>query len=443
MSLPLWILVHNLTGHWEITPAREVLLPGGPGMLCRERYAEVPDGEGTCTGTLRLRLDCDAAGKVTLIASGTATDEGDEVKVAVGNTTAHWKLDKLTGTAKVPVESSANEPFVPSPELPVAAGVQDLLIHGWRDGVTLSTLRVGSGQCKLIAAENPPFGAAHKLVLAHKGELPEGDTLISEMADVPAGDYYLAVQVARFAHMDWTSDEQEKWRVSLADLQVGARALPECVPMRSGGGEFEHCVAHELVTAADFEEGGLSLRFTATNAAVKKPGSPSRRRGAAPPKKPSALLRCTANGCSKGGSGKKYGLYTVWTLTPITEAPPAREIEWLNYSNPATWNYTVVPTEENTDVVMVPFGEYLELDIDVKIRVWVVEGVLRFAPWRSITLEAEVFVVNGGEFIIGSSLEPYAHEGVVRLWGTPADITIPIFGKKVMAITHGRVAFYG
>ena len=102
-----------------------------------------------------------------------------------------------------------------------------------------------------------------------------------------------------------------------------------------------------------------------------------------------------------------------------------------------------MPDRSDTDVIYIPFGEKLNLDMDVDIRVWVIEGSLRFDPGRSTTMKGEMIIVNGGVFTIGTESEPFQHEAKIELLGNPSAPVIPVFGKKVLAVTHGSIGFYG
>jgi len=78
------------------------------------------------------------------------------------------------------------------------------------------------------------------------------------------------------------------------------------------------------------------------------------------------------------------------------------------YSDPKTWGDSGVPTNKDTQLIYVPEKVTLELDQDVDIRFWVIEGsVIAAENGRSLTMGAEGIFVNGGTLRVGSPEKPF------------------------------------
>ena len=115
------------------------------------------------------------------------------------------------------------------------------------------------------------------------------------------------------------------------------------------------------------------------------------------------------------------------------------------FSNSAIWGGTV-PTSNSTSIIYIPEGFTLTLDVsNLYFRVWIIEGTLKFDPTMDITMEAEYIIVNGvnAHFTIGSSDAPYDKEAKIKLHGHWRSLGLPKFGVKVIAMTSGRLTFYG
>ena len=115
------------------------------------------------------------------------------------------------------------------------------------------------------------------------------------------------------------------------------------------------------------------------------------------------------------------------------------------FSDSSFWGGTV-PTSNSTSIIYVPEGYTLTLDVsDLYFRVWIIEGTLKFDTTMDITMEAEYIIVNGvnAHFTIGSSDAPYEKEAKIKLHGHWRSLGLPKFGVKVIAMTSGRLTFYG
>ena len=61
-----------------------------------------------------------------------------------------------------------------------------------------------------------------------------------------------------------------------------------------------------------------------------------------------------------------------------------------------------------------------------------------------VNLQAEYIVVShGGVIEIGTEDEPYLSEAQITLHGHVRSIELPIYGAKVLAVTHGRLDMHG
>lgn len=61
-----------------------------------------------------------------------------------------------------------------------------------------------------------------------------------------------------------------------------------------------------------------------------------------------------------------------------------------------------------------------------------------------VHLQSEYIVVShGGAIEIGTEEEPYLSEAQITLHGHVRSIELPIYGAKVLAVSHGRLDFHG
>jgi hypothetical protein len=116
-----------------------------------------------------------------------------------------------------------------------------------------------------------------------------------------------------------------------------------------------------------------------------------------------------------------------------------------NFSDLSTWGSAGVPNSTTTDILYIPAGFNLTLDQDAYFRVWIIEGHLDFSTEKDIHMEGEFIVINGDDahFTIGSPDQPYPKKAKITLHGHWRSLGLPKFGVKVIAMTSGRLTFYG
>eukprot|EP00941_MAST-03F_sp_MAST-3F-sp1_P003352 g3352.t1 len=141
------------------------------------------------------------------------------------------------------------------------------------------------------------------------------------------------------------------------------------------------------------------------------------------------------------------------TPTPIDHGLSTESIYELptgqgRWSDASTWGNNPAPTKESTDVVFVPAGFHLTIDVpNIYIRVWIIEGTLDFDPTMDVHMEGEFIIVNGDDahFTIGTAASPWPSnkKAKITMHGHWRSLGLPKFGVKVIAVTSGRLTFYG
>ena len=116
------------------------------------------------------------------------------------------------------------------------------------------------------------------------------------------------------------------------------------------------------------------------------------------------------------------------------------------FSDPSTWGARGVPDQNSTDMLFIPAGFNLTLDVaDTYFRVWVIEGHLHFQRGMNITMQAEIIVINGDDahFSIGSETHPFEDQANIIMHGHWRSLGLPKYGVKCISLTSGRLTFYG
>jgi len=116
------------------------------------------------------------------------------------------------------------------------------------------------------------------------------------------------------------------------------------------------------------------------------------------------------------------------------------------FSDPSTWGPRGVPDQNSTDMLFIPAGFNLTLDVaDTYFRVWVIEGHLNFQRGMNITMQAEMIVINGDDahFSIGSETRPFEDQANIIMHGHWRSLGLPKYGVKCISLTSGRLTFYG
>uniref|UniRef100_A0A7S2WHY1 G8 domain-containing protein n=1 Tax=Mucochytrium quahogii TaxID=96639 RepID=A0A7S2WHY1_9STRA len=113
--------------------------------------------------------------------------------------------------------------------------------------------------------------------------------------------------------------------------------------------------------------------------------------------------------------------------------------QYERWSDQDTWGGR--PPDELTEIVYIPAGKYILLDVPhVSIRIVVVEGTLKVSgDIASCVLETEALIVNGenAKFIVGTITEPFLGQFNLRLLGHWRSPVLPVFGIKVLGATKG------
>ena len=136
----------------------------------------------------------------------------------------------------------------------------------------------------------------------------------------------------------------------------------------------------------------------------------------------------TTHPVSGGGAGRRLS---------TQDAP-------LRWSDSATWGGDAPPNNTNTQIVFIPNGTHLLLDVPfVHVRVWVIEGSLALADEMDVELGAEAIIINHGELHVGSSSAPFAHAATFTLHGHWQSPQLPIFGIKLIGLTKGKIFMHG
>lgn len=73
----------------------------------------------------------------------------------------------------------------------------------------------------------------------------------------------------------------------------------------------------------------------------------------------------------------------------------------------------------------------------------IVEGKITFEDVKSLTLDAHYFVINNGEFELGTEEDPHENEIVITMHGGYYDRQLPIFGNKGIGCRNCKFNMHG
>ena len=122
-------------------------------------------------------------------------------------------------------------------------------------------------------------------------------------------------------------------------------------------------------------------------------------------------------------------------------APSAIERS-VNWSDPSAWPDGEVPGEG--DAVTIARGTEVVLDVSPPaLRSITVNGALRFADDRDLSLETEWIYLRGGTLQIGSEQAPYSHEASITLTDEVPGEDINTMGDRGIVSMAGTISLHG
>lgn len=157
---------------------------------------------------------------------------------------------------------------------------------------------------------------------------------------------------------------------------------------------------------------------------------------------------------AKPGSGPvRLTLLATGTAAATSNATYEYIDLWSRYT---TWggNYidgvrnTIPGLETTGDSIWIQTGQRILLDCDIKVYMLIVQGSLEFDR-KDITLDANYIFIMGGSFVVGTEAEPFLHQAVITLHGSPVSQEIPVYGAKSLSCRfctldlHGRPLLHG
>ncbi|MEL1250796.1 G8 domain-containing protein [Aurantiacibacter gilvus] len=123
-------------------------------------------------------------------------------------------------------------------------------------------------------------------------------------------------------------------------------------------------------------------------------------------------------------------------------AAPAAALRTVMWSDPAAWPDGEVPGEG--DAVTIPRGTEVVLDVSPPaLRSITVNGALRFAEDRDLSLETEWIYLRGGTLQIGSEHEPYTHQASITLTDEFPGEDINTMGDRGIVSMAGTISLHG
>ncbi|WP_169053539.1 G8 domain-containing protein [Alteraurantiacibacter aquimixticola] len=121
---------------------------------------------------------------------------------------------------------------------------------------------------------------------------------------------------------------------------------------------------------------------------------------------------------------------------------PAGEMRRLLWSDPASWPDGKVPGAG--DAVMIERGTEMVLDVSPPaLRSLTIDGALRFADDRDLSLETDWIYLRRGELHIGSEEAPYTHKATITLTDTVPGEDINTMGDRGIMLMGGTLSLHG
>jgi len=125
---------------------------------------------------------------------------------------------------------------------------------------------------------------------------------------------------------------------------------------------------------------------------------------------------------------------------PADGAPSARRA--ARWSDPAAWPDGLVPRAG--DAVTIARDVDMTLDISPPaLRSLTIQGALRFADDRDLSLTTEWIYVPGGELEIGTQARPYTHNASITLTDEVKGENINTMGDRGIMMLHGTLNLHG
>ncbi len=122
-------------------------------------------------------------------------------------------------------------------------------------------------------------------------------------------------------------------------------------------------------------------------------------------------------------------------------AAPA-EMRTVNWSDPSAWPDGEVPGEG--DSVTIARGTEVVLDVSPPaLRSITVDGALRFAEDRDLSLETEWIYLRGGTLQIGSEHAPYRHQASITLTDEIPGEDVNTMGDRGIVSMAGTISLHG
>ena len=125
---------------------------------------------------------------------------------------------------------------------------------------------------------------------------------------------------------------------------------------------------------------------------------------------------------------------------PADGAPAARRA--ARWSDPAAWPDGRVP--RGGDAVTIARDVDMTLDVSPPaLRSLTVQGTLRFADVRDLSLTTEWIYVPGGELQIGTQAQPFTHNATITLTDNVQEENVNTMGDRGIMLMHGTLNLHG
>ena len=126
---------------------------------------------------------------------------------------------------------------------------------------------------------------------------------------------------------------------------------------------------------------------------------------------------------------------------PAVQARSAA-LETVRWSDPAAWPNGKVPGEG--EAVTIARGTEVVLDVDPPaLRSLTVDGKLRFADDRDVSLTTEWIYLRGGELHIGTEAQPYTRQATITLTDEFPGEDVNTMGDRGIMVMRGKLSLHG
>ena len=111
------------------------------------------------------------------------------------------------------------------------------------------------------------------------------------------------------------------------------------------------------------------------------------------------------------------------------------------WSRSTTWGGGPPPVEG--DSVWIQPGQRILYDVSSpRLYMLIIQGEFIFDR-ADLTLDANYIFVMGGSFVVGTEDEPFLHQALITLHGSPVSKEIPLYGAKVLACRECTLDLHG